>query len=142
MRRSLFRDGYRRYPIFNIGNSVRCGNQTTIRPENRFCGRHPRDHQLEQGLLLNFIISEFSISPDTTLADIVSFKNHHHDELGRFRTQLTKLTQNLDGDKTIDVIRQEISDLYNNEFMPAFNDLKAARMPVEQTIFAGMGYLL
>lgn len=113
-------------PCFNIGNTVRWGNQTTMRPEDRFRSRRPRDHQLEQGLLLNFIISGLSISPDTTLADIVSFKNHHRDELGRFRTQLTKLTQNLDGDKPIDVMQQEISDLYSNEFMPAFNDFKAA----------------
>lgn len=113
-------------PCFNIGNTVRLGNQTTIRPEDRFRSRRPRDHQLEQGLLLNFIISGLSISPDTTLADIVSFKNHHRDELGRFRTQLTKLTQNLDGDKPIDVMQQEISDLYSNEFIPAFNDFKAA----------------
>ncbi len=113
-------------PCFNIGNTVRLGNQTTIRPEDRFRSRRPRDHQLEQGLLLNFIVSGLSISPDTTFADIVSFKNHHRDELGRFRTQLTKLTQNLDGDKPIDVMQQEISDLYSNEFMPAFNNCKAA----------------
>ena len=113
-------------PCFNIGNTVRWGNQTTIRPEDRFCSRRPRDHQLEQGLLLNFVISGLSISPDTPLDDIVSFKNHHRDELGRFRTQLTKLTQNFDGDRPIDVIQQEISDLYSNEFMPAFNDFKAA----------------
>ena len=113
-------------PCFNIGNTVRWGNQTAIRPEDRFRNRRPRDHQLEQGLLLNFIISGLSISPDTTLTDIVSFKNHHRDELGRFRTQLTKLTQNLDGNKPIDVMQQEINDLYNNEFMPAFNDFKKA----------------
>lgn len=113
-------------PCFSIGNTARLGNHTTIRPEDRFRSRRPRDHQLEQGLLLNLIISGLSISPDTTLADIISFKNHHRDELGRFRTQLTKLTENLKGDKPIDVMQQEISDLYSNEFMPAFNDFKAA----------------
>lgn len=113
-------------PCFDIGNTARLGSQTTIQPEDRFCSRRPRDHQLEQGLLLNFIISGLSISPDTTFEDIVHFKNRHRDELGRFRTQLTKLTQNLDGDKPIDVMRQEISDLYSNEFMPALNDCKAA----------------
>lgn len=113
-------------PCFNIGNIARLGNQTTIRPEDRFRSRRPRDHQLEQGILLNFIISGLSISPDTALTDIISFKNHHRDELGRFRTQLAKLTQNLDGNKPIDVMKQEISDLYSNEFMPAFNDFKEA----------------
>lgn len=113
-------------PCFNISNTVRFGNQTPIRPKYLFFSRRPKDHQLEQGLLLNFIIRGLSISPDTTLADIVSFKNHHRDELGRFRTQLTKLTQNLDEDRPIEVMQQEISDLYSNEFMPAFNDVKAA----------------
>ncbi len=111
---------------FDIGNTVKWGNHTTIQPEDRFRSKRPRDHQLEQGLLLNFIINGLSISPDTAIEDIVSFKNNHRDELGRFRTQLAKLTQNFDGNKPIDVIRQEISDLYSNEFMPAFNDFKAA----------------
>lgn len=152
-------------PCFNIGNTVKYGNQTTIQPVER-----SRDHQFEQGLLLNYIIRGLSISPDTTLDDIVAFKDHHKDELGRFRTQLANLTQNLDSDKPIDIIQQEISDLYNNEFLPAFNDFKDALtgsrikwftetflkvsllsasatgvpmallgMPVEQAVFAGMG---
>lgn len=111
---------------FSMGNTAKWGNQTTVRPEAYFRDMRPKDHQLEQGLLLNYIISGLSISPDTTLPDIVSFKNHHRDELGRFRTQLSKLTQNLDGDRPIEDMQQEISDLYNNEFLPAFNDFKAA----------------
>ncbi|MBD5470751.1 MAG: hypothetical protein HDR19_06465 [Lachnospiraceae bacterium] len=113
-------------PCFNMGNIIRFGNQTTIHPENRFLNMRPRDHQLEQGLLLNCIISELSISPNTSFEDIITFKNHYKDELARFRTQLAKLTQNFDLDKPIDILQQEISDLYNNEFTPAFNDFKAA----------------
>lgn len=113
-------------PYFGMGNTVKWRNQTTIRSEDRFPNRRPRDHQLEQGMLLNFIIKGLSISPDTSFVDIIAFKNHHRDELGRFRTQLTKLTQNFDGDKPINVIGQEIYDLYNNEFIPAYNDFKAA----------------
>lgn len=113
-------------PCFDMGNTVKRGSQTIIQPEDCFRHRHPRDHQLEQGLLLNFIMKGLSISPDTPLDNIIFFKNHHRDELGRFKTHLSKLTQNFDGNKPIDVIQQEIYDLYNNEFIPAFNDFKAA----------------
>ncbi|MDR3093163.1 MAG: hypothetical protein LBU62_00785 [Bacteroidales bacterium] len=113
-------------PCFDIGNTVRFGNQTGIVPEDRFRNRRPREHQFEQGLLLNFIISGLSISPDAELSDVVSFKDHHDAELGRFRTQLAKLTQGFSADKPIDVLQTEIGDLYRNEFVPAFEDLKAA----------------
>lgn len=113
-------------PFFNIGNITKYGNQTMMHPSDYFRNKRPRDHQLEQGVLLNFIISGLSISPDTTLKDIVSFKEHHKDELGRFRTQLAKLTQGFAVDKPIAVMQQEIRDLYDNEFIPALNDFKAA----------------
>lgn len=114
------------FPCFNIGNTVKYGSQPTIQPEDYFRNKRPKDHQLEQGILLNFIINGISISPDSTIADIISFKNKHQDELRRFRTQLSKLTKDLDGYKSIDVMKEEISDLYNNEFIPSFNELKAA----------------
>lgn len=118
-------------PGFDIGNAAKYGNQTVIRPTvngpyGYFRNRRPRDHQLEQGVLLNFIISGLSISPDTTLPDIISFREHHKDELGRFRTQLAKFTQDFPVDMPIAIMQQEIKDLYDNEFIPALNDFKAA----------------
>ena len=111
---------------FNTGNTIRFGNQTAIVPEDRFFNRRPREHQFEQGLLLNYIISGLSISPEAELPDIVTFKERHADELGRFRTQLAKLTQGFSADKPMELLQNEISDLYKNEFIPAFEDLKAA----------------
>ena len=113
-------------PCFNIGNTVRYGHQTMTQLKNRFSNRHSKHYQFEQGILLNFIINGLSISPDTPFSDIIEFKEHHKDELGRFRTQLTKLTQNINTEKSIEIVQQEISDLYNNEFMPAYNSFKAA----------------
>ena len=111
---------------FNTGNKIRSGNRSLTVPEDRFLDRRPRDHQYEQGLLLNYIISGLSISPDAELPDIVAFKERHADELGRFRTQLAKLTQGFSADKPVEILQNEISDLYRNEFVPAFEDLKAA----------------
>ena len=113
-------------PGFNIGNIVKLGNITSLRPEDHFRYMRPKDHQLEQGLLLNLIINGLSISPDAAFEDIVSFKNKHHDELSRFRTELANMTQKFDVDKPINIMQKEISDLYNNEFVPAFNDFKDA----------------
>lgn len=111
---------------FKAGNTVKYGHRTGIRPEDRFRSRRPKDHQLEQGLLLNLIISSISISPNTNLKDLVSFRNHHKDELGRFRTQLAAFTQNFVEEKPIEIMQQEVNDLYINEFLPALNSFKAA----------------
>ena len=113
------------YPCFTIGNTAKLGNQTELRPLD-YTLRHRTRHRLEQGLLLNYIIGGLSISPDTALSDVVSFKEHHKDELGRFRIQLAKLTQNFAVDTPIALMQQEVKDLYDNEFMPALNELKSA----------------
>ena len=111
---------------FDVGDSVRFGSPSYVIPDERFLNRRSREHQFGQGLLLHFIISGLSISPDAELPDIVTFKESHADELGRFRTQLAKLTQGFSADKSIKIHQNEISDLYRNEFAPAFEDLKAA----------------
>lgn len=113
-------------PFFDICNPIRFGKQTRVCPAENLKNSPPQNQQLAQGLLLDFIIKGISISSDTAFADIIFFKEHHQDELGRFRTQLAKLTQSVSIDKPIKIIRQEINDLYNNEFMPAYNDFIAA----------------
>ena len=103
-------------PCFNFCETVRFNNQTT----NSF------NHHLTQGLLLNYVIDGLSISPENSFEDIFFFKEHHKDELGRFRTQLAKFTKGCTANESINVIQQEISDLYVNEFLPAYNDFKKA----------------
>lgn len=103
-------------PSFNFCDTIRFDNKTTS-SYNRY---------LDQGLLINYIINGISISPDTNFEDIVLFKKHHQDELGRFRTQLSKFIQGCKTKNSFNAIQQEISDLYVNEFMPAFDDLKKA----------------
>lgn len=112
-------------PHFNINNIVRIGNQTVI-PNIRLYERHPRYLQFEQGLLLNLIMNGITISPDTSISDIMMFKSHHQDELSRFKTEISKLTQDFAIDIPIDAIQKEIQDLYKNDFIPAYNDFKAA----------------
>lgn len=113
-------------PYFDIGNTVKSGKQTPVVPDRHFPHQHAGDHQLEQGILLNLIVKGLSISKDTSIDDIVSFKGNHKDELGRFRTQLARLTQDFSSETPLDIVQHEVNDLYTNELMPAFNDLKAA----------------
>ena len=111
---------------FDVGNMTKLDNYTASYPMGHFSDRYSRNRQMEQGLLLNYIIEGLSISPETNFADIISFKNCHRDELGKFKVQLAKLTRSFSDDMPADAVRQEISDIYNNEFLPAFNDFKSA----------------
>lgn len=72
------------------------------------------------------IINSLHISPDSSIPDILRFKEKYSDELGMFRTQLAKLTLEISSDKPIDVLRQEIQDTYTNEFVPAYSNFKKA----------------
>ena len=103
-------------------NSMRLGNDTNL-IESR--GRQ-RGNSREQALLLELIIAGLHIAPDTSLSDMVTFKERHKDELGLFRTQLTKLTQGISIDIPVNAVQQELNDLFINEFLPAYNNFKSA----------------
>lgn len=105
-------------------SQIRLGIQAAFTVKNR--GRSHREHLYEQGLLLDLIVRGLSIVPDTSLSDVIRFKEQHKDELGLFRTQLAKLTENVSTNTSIDALQQEINDIYVNEFLPAYNNFKAA----------------
>ena len=81
---------------------------------------------LTQGLLTNLIVESIKINPTSSLEKIIDFKRHHRDELGLFRTNLMKLTQNISKEKPIEAIKQEIQDVYKDEFLPAYHNLQKA----------------
>ena len=112
--------------ISSVGEAARLGKSTSVIPEDPFLDQRPREQHFAQGMLLDCIISGLSISPGVELPDVISFRESHMDELGKFRTRLSRLTQGFSADKSREILRQEIEDLYTNEFLPAFNDLKAA----------------
>ena len=113
-------------PFFTAGNTIKFGNQSSLLTD-RYQRIIYRNREMAQGILLNFIIHGLSISPETSLDEVIRFKNHHRDELGRFKVELAKLTQTYDNaDKPINVVQEEIKDLYENVFLPAYNDLKKA----------------
>lgn len=112
----------------NLTDKVRLDNQISIKGGDYNFRRHRHDEKyihLAQGMLTNFIIEGVKIKPTSTLEDIVKFKKDHRDELGLFRTNIAKLTQNV-SKKKLEAIRQEVEDIYKDEFLPSYNNFKKA----------------
>lgn len=75
-------------------------------------------------MLINLIIQGIKISKTLSLEDVVNFKKRHRDELGLFRTNISKLTKDIPKNTSIEAFKQQIEDVYNDEFLPAYNNFK------------------
>ncbi len=116
--------------LSNLTDKVRLDNQIAISDRDyRHRRRESRTHDQERiylahGLLTSLIIDGIKISDTTSLEDIVKFKKQHRDELGLFRTNIAKLTQNVSKDDPYEAMRQQIEDIYRDEFLPSYNNFK------------------
>lgn len=90
--------------------------------ENR--RRRDRPLSLAQGTLADLIFERIQIDSDTPVKKILEFRRDHADELGRFRTKITELTNTISRDQPPDALRQEVGDVYTNEVKPEINSLK------------------
>lgn len=81
---------------------------------------------LAQGILSDLVFERIQIAPDTPVRKILKFRNDHADELGRFRTKVAELTQVVSRNQPIELLRQQIEDIYINEVKPAIHSLKAS----------------
>lgn len=79
---------------------------------------------LAQGMLVDLIVEKLQIAPDTPTAKIIKFKEDHADELGRFRQQIANLTQAVTSELPVEHLRQQATDIFNNEVVPATQALK------------------
>jgi hypothetical protein len=84
--------------------------------------RMPR--RLAPGMLAQLTIQRIAISPNTSLDDVLKFKEAHKDELARFRTEISNLASAVNEDLPIEALRQRVSDIYANQVDPAIADLK------------------
>lgn len=112
----------------NLSDLVRLDNQIAIQGRS-----HHFHHQntenlkfLSQGLMTNLVIKGIKVSKQSSLADIIHFKQNHRDELGLFRTNIAKLTKDIDKDLSFEAMKQQVEDIYNDEFLPAYNLFKKA----------------
>ncbi len=111
----------------NLTDKLRLDNQMMMERGYDFETRNDERYiHLAQGLLTNLIIEGVRIKGTSSLQDVVRFKKKHKDELGLFKTNITKLAQSVSKDKPFDAIRQEIADFYKDEFLPSYNNFKKA----------------
>ena len=112
----------------NFSNLARLDNQVAIYNhwDYQWRDRHIRNrgHQLAQGILMDLSFNGITISDEVSIDDIIKFKRQHQDELGLFRMNIESLTRNIPVDATIEQIRQQVSDIYVNQFLPGYNNLK------------------
>lgn len=83
------------------------------------------DNQLET-VLYKVVLDNIQIDPQTPVDKIVAFKRQYRDELGRFRMEMSRLT-NLKGDgESFKAISEQAHNIYENGIVPSMNDLKRA----------------
>jgi len=81
-------------------------------------------HSLAQGTLVDLIFEKIQIDPNTSVKEIIKFREDHVDELGDFRTKIAELTNAISSDLPENQLYQKVNDVYINEVRPALNKLK------------------
>lgn len=109
----------------NLIEKARLDNQTTIfrSVESQY---EKTILNLSEGLLSSLALKGISFSPDTNITDVIRFKRNHQDELGLFRINLTKLVKDIPKDVSFEQLHYLVNDIYINEFLPSYNNLKNA----------------
>lgn len=113
----------------NLSDLVRLDNQIAIKGREYDFHHHMRNEKyihLAQGLLTNLVIKGVKVSKTSSLEDVVKFKKTHRDELGLFRTNIAKLTKDISKDIPFEAMQQQVADIYNDEFLPSYNNFKKA----------------
>jgi len=92
-------------------------------------GRHWRHEQegtraLAPALLADLTLQKIAISPETSVDDLLRFREDHKDQLGRFRIKMAELTKSVEDDLTIEALQQRVADIYANEVKPTVNEMK------------------
>lgn len=88
----------------------------------------PKDQMTPQldTMLYKIIIDNIQIDPTTPVDKIIRFKKKYGDELGRFRMEISQLT-NLEGSgDTFRAVSEQARNIYENGIMSSVNDLKKA----------------
>lgn len=113
----------------NLSDLVRLDNQIAIKGRSFDFDHHHRNEKYihrAEGLLTNLVIKGIKVSPASSLEDVVNFKKQHRDELGLFRNNIAKLTKDVTKDTSFEALKQQIEDIYHDEFLPSYNNFKKA----------------
>ena len=79
---------------------------------------------LAPALLADLTLQKIAINPDTSVDDLLRFREDHKDQLGRFRTKMAELTKSIDGELTIEALQQRVADICANEVKPTISEMK------------------
>lgn len=79
-----------------------------------------------QTVLYGILLDNLVIDPDTPVNKIMAFKEKYHDELGRFRMEMSRLTDIGNIGDSFAAISEQARNIYNNGIVPSLNDLKKA----------------
>ncbi|MDX2181180.1 MAG: DUF6236 family protein [Bryobacteraceae bacterium] len=79
---------------------------------------------LAPALLADLTLQKIAINPDTSVDDLLRFREDHKDQLGRFRTKMAELTKSINGELTIEALQQGVADIYANEVKPTISEIK------------------
>jgi hypothetical protein len=91
-----------------------------------FGPRHQMPRHLASGMLANLAIERIRVAPDTPIDTLIEFRERHRHELAQFRNKIEDLASSIETDLPVEALRQRVSDLYENEVVPAIASLKAA----------------
>lgn len=83
------------------------------------------DNQLKT-VLYKVLLDNIQIDPQTPIDKIVAFKRRYRDELGRFRMEMSQLTNLKGDDESFKAISEQARNIYENGIVPSMNDLKRA----------------
>ena len=83
--------------------------------------------EIGQRMLIKMIIDGIRISPLVSFGELSAFKQHHRDELNRFRAGYSELSDmKLPIEATIDVIKHIVKECYQCKVLQPLEDLKAS----------------
>ena len=80
--------------------------------------------EVSSGLLIDFIVGTIELPKSLPLKTILRFKNDHREELGAFRREINRLTQDFPSELSVEALRQAVLDQYEAEVAPAMRSLK------------------
>jgi hypothetical protein len=97
------------------------------RPGSHYDATGPRRRlatDVAPGLLIDFIIRTIELPKNLPLKTILRFKNDHREELGAFRREINRLTQDFPSEISVEALRQAVHDQYEAEVAPAMKSLR------------------
>lgn len=97
----------------NLNNRVKRGDNPNLEGK-----------QLGEALLARLALQIVKVGPETSLESLITFREKYSDELGRFRTEVSRLAKDIDPDiQSLDALEQQVHDIFTNNILPAINAL-------------------